>query len=103
MSTRQFQTDRREALRKQLVELPTLAGADDPRRQNLRKQRLSAAEIKNPACRLMAAQRPIPESPGVSYLEPPRRLSALLPWDRSALLPKAPTRLEFSELRQSRP
>jgi hypothetical protein len=32
MSTRQFQTDRREALRKQLVELPTLAGADDPLR-----------------------------------------------------------------------
>lgn len=30
MSTRQFQTDRREALRKQLVELPTLAGAEDP-------------------------------------------------------------------------
>ena len=32
MSTRQFQTDRREALRKQLVQLPTLAGADDPLR-----------------------------------------------------------------------
>jgi RNA polymerase sigma-70 factor (ECF subfamily) len=30
MSTRQFQTDRRDALRKQLVELPTLAGAENP-------------------------------------------------------------------------
>jgi hypothetical protein len=32
MSTRQFQTDRRNVLRKQLVELPTLAGADNPLR-----------------------------------------------------------------------
>ncbi len=30
MNTSQFQPDRREALRKQLVELPTLAGAEDP-------------------------------------------------------------------------
>jgi hypothetical protein len=30
MNTRQFQDDRREALRQQLVELPTLAGAEDP-------------------------------------------------------------------------
>ena len=32
MSTFQFQTDRQEALRQQLVELPTLAGAEDPAR-----------------------------------------------------------------------
>lgn len=30
MNTSQFQADRREALRRQLVELPTLAGAEDP-------------------------------------------------------------------------
>jgi hypothetical protein len=30
MSTPEFQADRREALRRQLVELPTLAGAEDP-------------------------------------------------------------------------
>jgi len=30
MTTAQFQSDRRDALRKQLVELPTLAGAEDP-------------------------------------------------------------------------
>ena len=30
MNTSQFQDDRREALRRQLVELPTLAGAEDP-------------------------------------------------------------------------
>lgn len=30
MNTSQFQPDRREALRQQLVELPTLAGAEDP-------------------------------------------------------------------------
>ena len=32
MNTSQFQADRREALRRQLVELPTLAGAEDPTR-----------------------------------------------------------------------
>ncbi len=32
MNTSQFQPDRREALRRQLVELPTLAGAEDPTR-----------------------------------------------------------------------
>ncbi|WP_066286503.1 CU044_5270 family protein [Arthrobacter sp. B6] len=32
MNTSQFQSDRREALRRQLVELPTLTGAEDPLR-----------------------------------------------------------------------
>ncbi|MDQ0076311.1 hypothetical protein [Arthrobacter oryzae] len=32
MNTAQFQADRRDALRRQLVELPTLAGAEDPAR-----------------------------------------------------------------------
>ena len=32
MSTPQFQADRREALRQQLVDMPTLAGAEDPSR-----------------------------------------------------------------------
>ena len=32
MNQPDFQTDRREALRRQLVELPTLAGAEDPAR-----------------------------------------------------------------------
>lgn len=38
MSTPQFQADRREALRQQLVELPTLAGAEDPIRYRPGKQ-----------------------------------------------------------------
>jgi hypothetical protein len=40
MSTPQFQTDRREALRRQLVQLPTLAGAEDPVRYRRPKDSL---------------------------------------------------------------
>src|SRR5687768_13105052 len=37
MNTSQFQADRREALRRQLVELPTLAGSEDPIRYRPQK------------------------------------------------------------------
>jgi hypothetical protein len=60
MSTRQFQTDRRDALRKQLVELPTLAGADDPRRYKLGEPTLPGGWNQDPRLSLKANSAPRP-------------------------------------------
>ena len=58
MSTRQFQTDRREALRKQLVELPTLAGTNNPLRYKSGKT--TSLGLQNQESRLPLKDNPAP-------------------------------------------
>jgi hypothetical protein len=59
MSTRQFQTDRREALRKQLVELPTLAGVGNSLRYK-RGKISSLSRGGDQDCRVPLKGSPVP-------------------------------------------
>ncbi|MFJ5697261.1 hypothetical protein [Arthrobacter sp. NPDC093139] len=60
MNTSQFQADRREALRKQLVELPTLAGAEDPSRYRPGKATRSHGPLSHQTESSLLALKPAP-------------------------------------------